>query len=510
MTPTVKRSHQGCARCKRRRQKCDERKPTCGRCSSAEVACEYKITLKWNGRVPREEKPSYHEESLVWRLDSHDSNNKLSKSEPVSHWTRGFNFFSLARSALHLQQPSSVLTSTSRLLLHHFITETSKISSSPHIRDQICQAILPMSHQSESLLYATMALSALHRCTMLNEPPTRFIPESLVADLIICSMRCLRRDLETPGYPVQPLLHTIRTLCHCEIFSGQANSFWRVHVNGAGAMFTEIVSRSDLDESENSFWLWSRWFRSIRALSAVTDIGNLSGTASRDLTTQDVDRSYFFDTYTGYSSDLNIVLMEIGSLLHLKGLSDVRIASVETRNTIEQKAEELKRSILYMIRRDTELGLKFPDQALITPETTFQFQACNTAYQYSGLIYLYRRVQGLPTSSNEVQGCVREILNAVSSILPVTTLSPWILLTTPIYTAGCEAMAQDRNLVKEILQDLYHALHIRNIMRALGLLEKRWEALDCSESLSLDPLERPKGNISDAADNSDWLDFIPY
>jgi hypothetical protein len=67
---------------------------------------------------------------------------------------------------------------------------------------------------------------------------------------------------------------------------------------------------------------------------------------------------------------------------------------------------------------------------------TVQFQACNTAYQYASLIHLYRRVNGLSSFSDEVQGCVRAILDSVSAITPVTTLSPWILLTTPIFTAG--------------------------------------------------------------------------
>lgn len=45
------RSHSGCQRCKRRRQKCDERKPSCGRCDGAGSPCSYAITLKWEGRA---------------------------------------------------------------------------------------------------------------------------------------------------------------------------------------------------------------------------------------------------------------------------------------------------------------------------------------------------------------------------------------------------------------------------------------------------------------------------
>ncbi|OQE16780.1 hypothetical protein PENSTE_c023G06002 [Penicillium steckii] len=500
MNTPVKRSYHGCARCKRRRQKCDEQKPSCGRCFNANETCEYKIVLKWNGRVPRKTKQSCQEERDICALGLQNSNGTNVSFENSN--CKPQKDFDPYRPAIlppfNLKQPTSTLNPTSRLLLHHFITETSKISSSAYIRDQICQTILPMTHQSDSLLYATMAFAALHRYTLLNELPAQFMPENLVANLIAFSMRCLRRDLETPGYPVQPLLHTIRTLCHCEIFSGRASSSWRVHVNGAGAMFAEIASRRHLDESEYSFWLWSRWFWSIQALSATTDAGKLSELAPSASYIDDGDQRYFFDTYTGYSSDLNIVLMEIGLLMHKD--------DVETLSLSEEKSQCLEASIKYMIHRDTEFGLVLPDHILLDPNMTLQFQASNKAYQYSSLIHLYRRVRGLRSSSPEVQGCVRAILDSISAITPVTTLSPWILLTTPIFTAGCEAIGQDRKLVKELLQELYFTLHIRNIIRALEILERKWEDSDNLEYLP----GKVTNDTTNAVDSSDWLDFIPY
>ncbi|CAI7676939.1 unnamed protein product [Penicillium pancosmium] len=367
-----------------------------------------------------------------------------------------------------------------------------------------------MTHQSDSLLYATMAFAALHRYTLLNELPAQFMPEDLVANLIASSMRCLRRDLETPGYPVQPLLHTIRTLCHCEIFSGRANSSWRVHVNGAGAMFNEIASRINFNESEYSFWLWSRWFWSIQALTATTEVGKVSELASANSVIREDDQSYFFDTYTGYSSDLNIVLMEIGLLMHRGEAADLNTESGETACGVEEKSDQLETSIKYMIRRDADFGLKFPGDVLHNPGMTVQFQACNTAYQYASLIHLYRRVKCLPSFSSEVQGCVRAILDAVSAITPVTTLSPWILLTTPLFTAGCEAVGQDRKLVKELLQELYFTLHIRNIIRALEILERRWEVYDRSRPSIAGHVDEHVGGSMDEVDSADWLDFIPY
>lgn len=50
---SMPRSHHGCARCKSRRQKCDEEKPSCRRCREAGSTCDYAVVLKWDGRVPR-------------------------------------------------------------------------------------------------------------------------------------------------------------------------------------------------------------------------------------------------------------------------------------------------------------------------------------------------------------------------------------------------------------------------------------------------------------------------
>src|SRR5690349_760342 len=44
------RSRGGCVRCRRRRQKCDQSKPSCGRCVEAGSLCKYEVNLSWGGR----------------------------------------------------------------------------------------------------------------------------------------------------------------------------------------------------------------------------------------------------------------------------------------------------------------------------------------------------------------------------------------------------------------------------------------------------------------------------
>lgn len=47
----MSRSFNGCKRCKARRQKCDEQRPSCGRCQSAGTPCRYAMQLQWGGRA---------------------------------------------------------------------------------------------------------------------------------------------------------------------------------------------------------------------------------------------------------------------------------------------------------------------------------------------------------------------------------------------------------------------------------------------------------------------------
>ncbi|KAJ5125507.1 uncharacterized protein N7443_008577 [Penicillium atrosanguineum] len=465
-----------------RRQKCDEAKPACGRCLHAGIACEYTVILKWNGRVPREAKSS----AIGFISDSTSTSLIDRSSNP--------NF---TPSALDIERPLTALSSQTQLLLHHFLTEVSQNSSHAYLRDNECQDILSMVHHSDSLRYAVMAMSALHRSTLVNGLPDQFIPEATVLKLISTSINYLRRDLEVPDFPSQPLLHTIKTLCHCEIFSGRADSSWRVHVNGAGAFLAAMASQQDPNGPTSGSSLCSRWFWSIQALAAVTDFGFLS-VQTIGSTMQGGSDDYYFDIYTGYSSDLNIALMQIGLLAHQRSMTE---NNREDDNEYHDQIRRLERAIRNMISRDHELGLKFPIHHSLDTKTTNQFRACNTAYQTASLIHLYRRVQSLPTFCIEVQRCVRDILDAVCMILPVTTLSPWILLTTPIYTAGCEAVGSDRKVVKDLLLELYSKLHIRNIIRAIEILEQRWRMLDISKDILSGPEDMKTAGL---------LDFIPY
>ncbi|KPI42036.1 uncharacterized protein AB675_5475 [Cyphellophora attinorum] len=276
-----------------------------------------------------------------------------------------------------------------------------------------------------------MAMSAIHR----NEVFEQFLAHSL---------HHLQQDLFNQDDSV---LQTIKTLCISEIYSGRCDSAWRIHVAGAAAM---VGARTGIIK---------QWYQSMEALTALTSRGPLNNDEIHPI----VVKEAILDLYSGYTPDLNDVFRQIG-----KGHA--------TADTVYE-----------MIQRD-QMELRFPPDVQLDKAEVRQYAACNTAYQHCALIHIYRKLENYDATSPEVQYCVRTILDTVCGILPMNALSPWALLTTPIFTAGCEAAGDDRDLVRTLLKDLHSTLRIKNILRALDILEHQWSSKHAEiESLDFIP-----------------------
>ena len=484
------RSHHGCVRCKKRRQKCNEDKPSCSRCFQAGAVCEYAVVLKWDGRVPRPV-------SKLRREKSHDNDNGVGQSaldeygagqacEPEMSET----------SSIHSLESLQLLSRKDKVLLDHFVRKASLIAPHAHIRDQICHGILPKAFQIPSLMYSILALSSLHRTSLLNDAPKTFVPEAPTTNYIALSLRHLHQELQATmnAEARNALLQTIRMLCLCEIYSGKADKSWRVHVEGAKTIIESTAKsiagknavdtiKSNLDRAVDNSFLF-QWYFSVEALMSLTNRGLSAGQmelipkrpcASGVLLgqTNHGDLDCYLDIYTGYSSDLNATFIEIGAAAWErqrleKSKATRRLASIQSPSTygdaevattagetmgvsitpfdrsnttlsetdLHEEGLWLANAVHTMIQRDRESGLRIPPEVFLNKDEIRQFNACNQAYQHSALIHIYRRVMRLSSNSTEVQGCVRKILDVVMSILPVVELSPWVLMTTPIFTAG--------------------------------------------------------------------------
>ncbi|KFX95283.1 hypothetical protein O988_05863 [Pseudogymnoascus sp. VKM F-3808] len=503
---TVKRSHHGCTRCKKRRQKCDELRPGCSRCIEAGSECSYAKALKWLV-APRKVAKKKRE------LTTSERCNELSKSTaltaPLISSRAAKTGYQVPPVEMTLSKEIDALSwlpLSSRSLLHHFVNKASRITAChAYIQTRICRLIIPMALQTPSLLYATMALSALHRSTLIDGMPTNFDVDALVSSFMASSLQNLRHELQSKeGVSKYALLTTIRTLCVCEIHSGRADAgSWRVHVEGAIALLGTTRAMSDTSSSEDreSQWLIDSWYESIESLMALTTRRGLSPAqteqfGTRALLREDQAENRHLDIYTAYSTDLNNSFKEIRAAawerqqLNANGGKEIVLSNLD----LDEEADWLESSIRSAAGNST---FRPNDLQVLSQHEIQQFEACDETYYHTALIHILRRVRGLPRSDQRVQASVKRIIECCLKITPADGLSPWVMLTTPLFTAGCEALGEDRAMVRQLLQSMYDSLRIRNIQRSLWILEMGWSTNE---------------------DNDDWesffgqddFDFIPY
>lgn len=415
------------------------------------------------------------------------------------------------------------------------------------MQQEICQMIVPMALQTPSLLYATMALSAIHLEALNNNSVTvKAAPD--IARLMARSLEHFRLELQEPTRKgSEALLATARTLCLAEIHSGaiQPNT-WRAHVEGAKALMNTSSQWSHPPATAFRKYL-DRWYRSIVALTALNGNGPPIGSASTrgkagegSAVSDDPD---YLDDYWGFTVHLAEIFREIGALAWQRhqnitagadpassaSQSQALMKPVKSENgglDFDDQAAILEKSVLGLINRYTQRGqlVFYPGvEETLSDDSIREFMLCNEAFQHTALIHIHRRVRKVPVSAPEVQHSVKRILACTSQIVPRSGLSPWVMLTTPLFTGGCEALGEDREAFKQLFTSLHNTTRIPNVLQSLKFLEIYWahenqsESEDWSHFLGmLDSGEVDSGDLFIQFANSCLLldrmsfDFIPY
>lgn len=426
--------------------------------------------------------------------------------------------------------PFSSLSSSQKALLHHFISDASRVTSSHGgMQQEICQMIVPMALQTPSLLYATMALSAIHIEALNNHSGTvKAAPD--IARLMARSLEHFRLELQDSSRKGSDvLLATARTLCLAEIHSGaiQPNT-WRAHVEGAKALMSTTTQSSYTPATAFRKYL-DRWYRSIVALTALNGNGPPIGETWAQTETSVSDDPDYLDDYWGFTVHLADIFREIGALAwqrHQDAITTTQLKTLEPTKkdedaemNIDEQAARLEKSVLGLIARYNQHGglVFYPGvKENLSEESVQEFMLCNEAFQHTALIHIHRRVRKVPASSPDVQYSVKRILACTSQIVPRSGLSPWVMLTTPLFTGGCEALGEDRDAFKQLLTSLHNTTRIPNVLQSLEFLEKYWlhgahtKNEDWSHFLGM-LFVTHEGSITDSSfvDRMSF-DFIPY
>ncbi|KAL4893978.1 armadillo-type protein [Aspergillus ambiguus] len=409
--------------------------------------------------------------------------------------------------------PLASLTSDQKALLHHFLNDASQITAChPGMQQDICKTLVPMALQTPSLLYATMALSAIHLQSLHNQSENvKSAPD--IARLMAFSLEHFRKELQNPADKNSAaLLATARTLCLAEIHSGAIHpNSWRAHIEGARALMDATSGHQEAMSPRSSAgfrWYLDRWYWSIVSLTALTGNGPPIGGGTAPPATSALgqpDAPDYLDDYWGFTVSLAAIFREIGAAAWRRDQSRQEtglVSGVEgTEVVVHGEAAALEsqlRSLMDQAAASTQPAFYPGVVEGLSAECIRQLGLCNEAFQHSALIQIHRRLRQTPASSPEVQRSVRRILECTALIGPSPGLSPWVMLTTPLFIAGCEARGEDRDQVRQLLSSLHDTIHIPNVMQSLKFLEQYWsDQLDENEGWS-QYLDRMR------------FDFIPY
>ena len=219
-----------------------------------------------------------------------------------------------------------------------------------------------------------------------------------------------------------------------------------------------------------------RWYGALDSLAALASWGQYtSGECSNALEPlQESTKVVYLDDYNGYSTDLSLILGKIGEALAVRYRKYLPASKIE----LESQAAFLESSIYQIMKRDNSRSPIFYPGVIekLSAQTIQEYALCNEAYQNTALIHVLRQLRNLPRSHSQVQRSVKRIIECARSITPLDGLSPAVVLTTPLFTAGCEALEEDRAVIRCLLIRLYEMLKIRNIRVTLEVLEDYWSS----------------------------------
>ncbi|KAI4846935.1 hypothetical protein E4T44_04787, partial [Aureobasidium sp. EXF-8845] len=498
-----KRSWSGCARCKKRRQKCDEQRPGCGRCNAANTECVYEVKLRWGGRAfnqsrfgacisdtkastdkvkklrsvdksfiytvqpqppritappaPTVEVPSPVEQPLEdvtlqdLPFDVEDALALISTPPTDALLLEDYeiDFFPLFTPV----DPFTNLGTLDRSLLDHFINGTSHvISCHSKVQEDVCRVIVPAALQSPTLFYATAALSAIHHKSRLGFGSDVIRQDPMISRLLSNSLFGLQSDLlEKNVDKSSVLLSTIRTLFLCEVHAGgDRPGTWRAHFEGAKALMLDIESWAGYSskQRDSTRHFLRRWYNMTESFVALTTDGLASGQLARFESRTfhgDGEQKVYLDEYTGFTTDLTPIFREVGA------------AAWERRNNIQptilqegdldEEAASLATCIWARLDEQKTRPPRFRPgvEEQLSPRQKADFLSCNQIWHHMALIYIYRRISSHAATSPPVQSSVKTILGCIESLTATAGLTPLVVMTTPLFAAGCEAQGEDRD-----------------------------------------------------------------
>ncbi|PGH00859.1 hypothetical protein AJ80_09111 [Polytolypa hystricis UAMH7299] len=441
-----------------------------------------------------------------------------SRAEPPSSVSRAMT--TAGPSLIRNPSPLSWLKPAYTSLLGHFTHYTSLSISCHHVaQHELCSALVPMALQTPHLLAALLSLAATHRVSLGQEQDQREL-ESLNSTSLKLLQNVLSRTTTQANTTTTQLddavVATTLTLCMSDIVShGQRPRSWRLHLQGAAALIaahmenitttTNTTTTTNNNNSNNNnppettlssttALLW-RWYLSIETISLLC--GNLAISPSSQTALQiqiqirrQIVGSDEIDDFAGFSTTLIPIFGGINVLAKEMGLqhqhqrqhapSQTNNSNNDTSNNndntvLTERCHQLINHIHTLLHSSRETRFRPSVHDSLSHQHRSDFVALDITYHHVALLQLYRRVLNLPSSSAVVQSSVAQIIRQISSMHFVREPCPGVAVLQPIFTAGCEAWADEhRQGVRMLLNRMERYYGFGNVRSAKWFLEELW------------------------------------
>ncbi|KAM5380830.1 hypothetical protein ACJZ2D_003354 [Fusarium nematophilum] len=375
--------------------------------------------------------------------------------------------------------------------LQYFTERTVKVlAPHPEVFNELCTLILPMAVFNDALLQATIALAAVHRlatCKTTTEQATQGL---IVAGFQALSSRSLWQRLSNCDETTQlvPLLAAARALFTCEVFASEPSADrWSVHFRGARGLISRLRDKGLVQNPSDELRFLLRWFDMTESLvcHAVSDLAPQRTALPSPSTQPSGDQGVYIDMYLGRTNDLLGVFKEIGRL-YWANHHELMADSAWQIGQGQVETEWLLGRLRSIIERDRTcpppvLSLR---GRVFSPVEVDEYRLSNRVWQQTALLLIHRRLRHEATSSSVIQDLVKSVLDLAEQMTMRDGLTPITLLTPPLFFAGCNAFADDRVRVRNLLHGVSTYLGLLNAQRALDILEDYWAIDACGKELN--------------------------
>lgn len=353
-----------------------------------------------------------------------------------------------------------------------------------------------MAVADENIMNLLLAYSAAHRARMLKHPE----PSNRIAVWVQDVFPKLRQTLvENPNDMSDNTLAAIIMMASLEIIcSGtfEVPISWQDHLTMARRIISARGGPRGMNRQDHVAYFLSRWFAYLDVL------GSLSG----GKTDMPLDSSYWSDQNAVADKDFEIDCLMgfttrcVGSLARISELAkmcepqridDEGNVRGDWRPDLEvvRRAAQIRRELEEgLLERNNRKGCNHRSSASTESEGAWdatEIYATNEMFHWAGLIHLYRRVLGKPTSDIEVQHAVREVVGLLYKIRRGSTAEACLMF--PIFAAGCDTEDQgQRDKIMERLRSvegfgMTHTPKVATLLQRVWDTGKPWESLVSGE-----------------------------